>query len=275
MLYLVATPIGNLGDITYRAVETLKRVCYILCEDTRHTHQLLHHYDITAQTRSFHRFNEVEREDAVIADLQQGLEIALVSDAGTPGIADPGSRLVERCVAAALPVTAIPGACAAVVALTSSGLDTNRFQFFGFLPRQTGQLRTTFAELLAYRGTTICYESPHRLVETLQLLDELAPQRKLVVARELTKKFEQSCSGTAAQLLALWAERQVKGEIVLLISAALKEETSVDNWSDLSPRDHIAQLELCYSLTRREAIKLAANLRGISSRTLYNALIDK
>lgn len=274
MLYLVATPIGNLGDITYRAVETLKRVSCVLCEDTRHTRQLFDRYAITTQMRSFHRFNEASREQVVLDELRQGLDIALVSDAGTPGIADPGSRLVARCIAEALPVTALPGACAAVVALSSSGLDTSRFQFFGFLPRQAGALRTAFAELLAYSGTTICYESPHRLIDTLKLLQELAPLRQIAIARELTKKFEQLSLGTPTQLLQLWAGRQVKGEIVLLISAASQEASDVDNWSDLSAREHVAQLELCYNITRREAIKLAANLRGLSSRTLYNSLIE-
>lgn len=274
MLYLVSTPIGNLGDITYRAVETLKKVRYVLCEDTRHTRQLFGKYGITTQMRSFHRFNEAAREQAVLDELRQGFEIALVSDAGTPGIADPGSRLVARCLAEALAVRAIPGVCAAVAALTSSGLDTSRFQFFGFLPRQAGALRTTFAELLTYSGTTICYESPHRLLDTLKLLKELAPARQIAIARELTKKFEQILLGTPSQLIALWAERQIKGEIVLLLSAAPQEAVGIDNWNDLSVKEHVAQLELCYNITRREAIKLAASLRGLSSRALYNALIE-
>ena len=217
MLYLVATPIGNLGDITFRAVEILKSCDYILCEDTRHSLRLLQHYSIQKPLISYHMFNEASREQKVIADLEAGKNIALISDAGTPGIADPGMRLVKKCRDENLKVEAIPGACAAIQAITCSGMSTERFQFWGFLPKTSGRLQTQLEDILKYPGTTICYETPHRLLKVLEVLKRLAPERKICVARELTKKFEEVLSGTPSELLLEWKNRSVKGEIVLLI----------------------------------------------------------
>lgn len=218
MLYLISTPIGNLGDFTFRAVETVKNLDYLLCEDTRRTGILLHHYEIKVPMRSFNAHSEGGKLAKVVEDLQEGKQIGLVSDAGTPGISDPGSRLVAACRKEGVTVVAIPGACAAIAALAPSGLETSRFQFFGFLPRKKGPLKRTFEEILTYSGTTICYESPFRLVASLKVLVELEPERKCVVARELTKKFEEFVEGSAAELLLHFSTKAPKGEIVLMIS---------------------------------------------------------
>jgi 16S rRNA (cytidine1402-2'-O)-methyltransferase len=219
MLYLVATPIGNLGDITFRAVEILKSCDYILCEDTRHSLRLLQHYSIQKPLTSYHMFNEASREQKVVEDIQAGKNVALITDAGTPGIADPGMRLVKRCREENLRVEAIPGPCAAILAITCSGMSTERFQFVGFLPRTSGRLQRELEEILQYPGTTICYETPHRLLKVLELLKKIAPDQKIGVARELTKKFEEYRVGTPEELLQLWKNKSVKGEIVLIISS--------------------------------------------------------
>lgn len=268
MLYLVATPIGNLTDFSSRAIDTLKICDYILCEDTRHTKGLVMHYGIDKPLRSFHKFNEKLKEDTVIHDLLEGRVVGLVSDAGTPGISDPGAKLVQRCLEEGVAVTAIPGACAAIVALSCSGFDTTRFQFYGFLPKKAGELRRTLQDILLYPGTTICYESPHRILKVLEGLHELAPERKICVARELTKKFEEIARGTAEELLRHWKGREVKGEIVLLIAGLQK---AVDQgWEELLPEEHVAFLEKTYGLTRHDAIKMAAEIRGVPKREIYN-----
>ncbi|NGX43000.1 MAG: Ribosomal RNA small subunit methyltransferase I [Chlamydiae bacterium] len=267
MLYLVATPIGNLDDISYRAVETLKSCDYILCEDTRHSKILLNHYGISKPLKSFHQFSEAYKEKQIIQDLNNGKNIALISDAGTPGISDPGERLVKRCREEELDVTAIPGACAAIVALSSSGFDTRRFQFLGFLPRKMGELKQTLLDVLRYPGTSICYESPKRVEKVLQLLKELAPERVLTIARELTKKFEEMRQGNAEELLTYFASHPLKGEIVILFSESLDE--ALIKWEKLTPEEHVKELQDTYHLTKKEAIKLAAELRGIPKRNIY------
>lgn len=272
MLYLVATPIGNLADFTYRAIDILKSCDYILCEDTRHSRTLLSHYDIQKPLRSFHKFSECAKENEVIEDLQSGKIIALISDAGTPGISDPGSALVKECRNKEIPVFSIPGACAAITALSCSGLDTDRFQFIGFLPRKQGERRQLLQEVLQYQGTTICYESPNRLIDSLESIRELAPTRKLVVARELTKKFEETRQGTAEELIAIWKE-QVRGEIVLMISGADKPSLTNSEWEKLSPEEHVQLMETNYQLTKNEAIKVVAQIRGVPKRTIYNATL--
>lgn len=274
MLYLVATPIGNLEDITVRALNTLKTCDYILCEDTRHSRILLDHYDIHLPLTSFHQFNESAREASVLNDLRNGKQIALISDAGTPCISDPGIKLVQACLKENIPVTALPGPCAALVALVCSGFDISRFQFFGFLPKKRGELRTILQELLLYPGVTVCYESPNRLIPLLELLAELAPARPLCVGRELTKKFEEFRRGTALELLAVWQNIPLRGEIVLLIDAT--HETASQPWKDLDPLEHVAWLEKNFGLTRHEAIKLAADQRGVPKREVYRQTeIDK
>jgi 16S rRNA (cytidine1402-2'-O)-methyltransferase len=270
MLYLIATPIGNLTDITFRAIETLKNCDYILCEDTRHSQVLLKRYEIRKPLKSFHQFCEASKEDLVVADLRAGKQIALITDAGTPGISDPGSRLVKRCRRENLHVFSLPGPCAAIAALSSSGLEADRFQFLGFLPRKAGELKRTLAGALEYPGTTVCYESPKRVEKALRLLNELDPERILVIARELTKKFEEFCQGTAEELLARYASRPPKGEIVLLISASATN----NKWKQLTPKEHVLLLQETYHLSKKEAIKMAGDLRGVSKREIYNQVIE-
>lgn len=272
MLYLVATPIGNLSDISYRAVETLKFCDLILCEDTRHSATLLHHYSIHRPLKSYHKFNEASRLDEIVADLKAGKNIALISDAGTPGIADPGALLVKRCIEQDIAVTAVPGACAAIHALSCSGLSTERFQFYGFLPRKEGEIKRALHEILAYSGTTICYESAKRLQDLLALIDKIEPSRRLMIARELTKKFEEIVRGSARELLEQLAAHEVKGEIVLLFDGAPQERQS--DWEQLSAAEHVAKLQESYSITKQEAIKLAAQLREVPKRQLYKELLD-
>lgn len=272
MLYLVSTPIGNLKDITYRAIEVLQSCDYILCEDTRHSLPLLTHYHIRKPLKSYHQFNESESEKAILEDLSQGKTLCLISDAGTPGISDPGSRLVASCLLQGYKVIPIPGACAAIAALSSSGLNTDLFQFVGFLPRKNQELRSSLQSILQYKGTTICYESPQRLLKTLEALQNLAPDRNLVILRELTKKFEERLSGTVFDVLIKCQNNPPKGEIVLLIEGEFK---STIDWSHLSPIEHVDYLEKTYSLPKREAIKMAAELRQVSKRSIYNLFNKK
>lgn len=218
MLFLISTPIGNLDDFSFRAVNTICNLDYLLCEDTRRTRILLNHYDLKVSLKSFNAHSEGTKLARVVQDIQKGMQVGLVSDAGTPGISDPGSRLVMACRQEGIDVVAVPGACAVIAALSASGLDTARFQFFGFLPRKKGKLTRAFKEILAYPGTTICYESPYRLKASLKILVELQPDRKCVIARELTKRFEEYVEGTATQLLEHYAKKTLKGEIVLMVS---------------------------------------------------------
>jgi 16S rRNA (cytidine1402-2'-O)-methyltransferase len=271
MLYLVATPIGNLGDISFRAIEILKHCDYILCEDTRHSSVLLTHYEIKKPLKSYHKFNEARSLEALVEDLKQGKNIALISDAGTPGISDPGAILVHCCLEKDIPVVSIPGPCAAIAALTCSGLNTDKFQFVGFLPKKAAELKTELISILHYPGTTICYESPERLLNTLHFIHEMAPERMLVVARELTKKFEEIKRGVPKQLIDYWEDHPLKGEIVLLFSEPPKK--SQRDWSEMEPAEHVNYLENTYHITRKEAIKLAAEQRSIPKRQLYNELL--
>lgn len=219
MLYLVATPIGNLADISFRALKTIESCDYLLCEDTRHSQKLLAHYELRKPLKSYHHFNEASRESQVIADLKEGKTIGLLSDAGTPGISDPGMRLVKRCWQEQLPVSTIPGACALIAALTSSGLSTERFQFIGFLPVKKGPRQRLLQECFLYPGTTIAYESPHRILSTLEILKTIAPTQRIAIARELTKKFEEVQQGTCLELFEKLHLRKPKGEFVLLLES--------------------------------------------------------
>ena len=267
MLYLIATPIGNLEDLPLRAINTLKNCEYILCEDTRHSRKLLDHYQINKPLKSYHRFNEKGREEECLGDLGKGMNIALISDAGTPGISDPGMQLVRACQRENLPYTTIPGPCAIIAALTLSGFEDHPFQFVGFLPKKSTELDKQLENILSYSGTTICYEAPHRILETLQKITALANDRKLCIARELTKKFEECLFGTAAELLHHFSIHPPLGEMVLLFSQA---EISKDNSQDLLNED-VRFLQERFSLSLSEAIKAVAKFRGHSKRELYRS----
>lgn len=276
-LYLVPTPLGALKDITVHALDVLAECDYILCEDTRCSRVLLEHYAIQTPTRAYHRLNEAACEEALISDLRMGARVALISDAGTPGLADPGERLVARCLKEALVVSALPGPCACMTALVQSGLSTSRFQFVGFLPKKTDACRKLLVELLDYPGTTICYETPHRLHAVLKLCEELAPQRQLVVLREMTKKFEERKAGTPSALLEHWQDRPVKGEIVLLIAQATESEHAeqLNRWKDLSPLEHLEHIASTYHLSRKDALIMLAHIRGISKKDAYAACMRR
>ena len=220
-LYLVATPIGNLEDITLRALRTLKECDAVAAEDTRHTGQLLKHFGISRPLLSYHQFNEARRSEEIIDRLKRGEKIALVTDAGSPGISDPGERVVKAALSAGLRVESVPGACALVSALTASGLPTDEFHFVGFLPHKSGQRRNELARLKGVPGTLVFYESPFRIERLLEELTEAMPERRVVLARELTKKFEEFLRGTPAELLAVMRQRSVKGEFVVLVQGEM------------------------------------------------------
>jgi 16S rRNA (cytidine1402-2'-O)-methyltransferase len=272
MLCLIATPIGNLADITLRALDMLKTCDYILCEDTRHSLILLKHYDIHKPLKSYHKFNEASQAGPILEDLASGKVICLISDAGTPGISDPGADLVQLCVEKNLPIIALPGPCAAIQALSCSGLPTDRFQFWGFLARKEGELRQELQAILNYTGTTICYESPHRLLNILELIHSIEPTRHLVIGRELTKKFEEFLRGTAQELLKRWENAAVKGEIVLLFSPLSKQ--MAQSWIEWTPQEHVKWMEETYGISQKEAIKLVASQRELSKRDLYKQMVQ-
>lgn len=227
-LYLVATPIGNLEDITLRALRTLRECDLVAAEDTRHTGQLLNHYGISRPMVSYFKFNEARRSEEIIERLRDGAKIALVTDAGTPGISDPGQRVVRAALVAGCRVEAVPGACALITALTASGLDTTEFHFAGFLPHKSGQRRKRLEQFRDLPGTIVLYESPYRVVKLLEEIAAVIPDRVVVLARELTKKFEELVRGTPAELLEHFSKRPPRGEFVVLIGAPGER--------DLSPR---------------------------------------
>jgi len=261
MLYLIATPIGNLKDLSFRAIKCLKEADLILCEDTRHSANLLRHYEIKKPLKSYHKFSEAKRAEEVLFLLKEGQTLALISDAGTPALCDPGERLVQACVQASIPIVPIPGPCALIQALVGSGLSTNPFQFIGFLPKKKGALQESVLNILSYEGTTICYESPHRLSQVLELISHLDPERQLVIARELTKKFEEYIRGSANELL---QQSPYKGEIVLLIDG-----TSTDMWKSLSIEEHLQLIIDSFQVSQKEAITIVAKIRPVSKRDLY------
>lgn len=224
-LYLVATPIGNLEDITLRALRTLRECDVVAAEDTRHTAQLLRHYEIQRPMISYFRFNEAKRSEEILDRLKRGEKVALVTDAGTPGISDPGERVVRAALGAGFRVESVPGACALISALTSSGLPTDEFHFIGFLPHKSGQRRNALERLKQSAGTLALYESPYRIEKLINELIEVFPDRDVVLARELTKRFEEFIRGTPAELRVRLGEHRIKGEFVALISPVRPDRT--------------------------------------------------
>lgn len=226
-LYLVATPIGNLEDITLRALRTLRQCDLIAAEDTRHTGRLLQHYGISKPLLSYFKFNEARRSEELLERLARGEKISLVTDSGTPGISDPGERVVRAAIRAGLRVESIPGACALVAGLTSSGLPTSEFHFVGFLPQKSGQRRRQLERLKSLPGTLVLYESPYRIQKLLEELQDLFTDRPVVLARELTKKFEELLRGTPAELLKVSQIHRLKGEFVVLVGSAHEASTAM------------------------------------------------
>lgn len=234
-LYLVATPIGNLEDITLRALRVLRECDVVAAEDTRRTGQLLKHFGISKPLLSYFQFNEARRSEEIIERLKRGEKVALVTDAGSPGISDPGERVVKAAIATGLRVESVPGACALVAALTASGLPTDEFHFIGFLPHKSGQRRKQLEALKAFDGTLVLYESPYRVEKLLGELNEVFPTREIVLARELTKKFEEFLRGKPAELIAATAKRSLKGEFVVLIGPLTAEAKAATELTSSSP----------------------------------------
>lgn len=219
-LYLVATPIGNLEDITLRALRVLRECDVVAAEDTRRSGQLLKHFEISKPLLSYFQFNEARRSEEIIERLKRGEKVALVTDAGSPGISDPGERVVKAAIATGLRVEAVPGPCALVAGLTASGLPTDEFHFIGFLPHKSGQRRNQLESLKAFAGTLVLYESPYRIEKLLGELTEVFPERQVVLGRELTKKFEEFLRGKPPELLEVTKKRSLKGEFVVMVGPA-------------------------------------------------------
>jgi 16S rRNA (cytidine1402-2'-O)-methyltransferase len=271
-LYLVATPIGNLADITHRALQVLNDVDLIVCEDTRHTHKLLNHYGLSTKTLSYHEHNEQQRATELIDRLKRGTNIAVVSDAGTPSISDPGFRLVRAAIENDIPIVPIPGPSALITALIAAGLPTDEFFFAGFLPARANARRTRLSELQSVPGTLIFYEAPHRLAETLKDAYEILGEREAVVARELTKLHEEIRRGRLSELTAAYAEKtDIRGEIVVLIDrnvigAAATQTASVATLVNQYEQD---------GLDHRAALKKAARELGLSRAEAYRKLLSE
>jgi len=267
-LYLVATPIGNLEDITYRAVRILGEAGVIACEDTRQTHKLLERYGIQKPTISYHEHNEAERSADLVARMVNGTIVALVSDAGMPLVSDPGYRLVRAAIDAGVPVIPIPGASASLAALAASGLATDAFHFAGFLPAKTGQRIRTLESLANEEATLVFYEAPHRILETLEAIEATLGPRPVVVARELTKIHEEFLRGTAAEIRTQLAARDsIKGEITLLVGKA--EAPPPDD----TPIDEAVEALVREGVPRMDAIKQIARRRGLSKREVYKHVL--
>ncbi|HEX2269284.1 MAG TPA: 16S rRNA (cytidine(1402)-2'-O)-methyltransferase [Pyrinomonadaceae bacterium] len=266
-LYLVATPIGNLADITHRAIDVLSKVALIACEDTRHTRKLLQHYGIATKTVSYHEHNEQQRARELIEILKRGDDVAVVSDAGTPAISDPGFRLVRAAIENDVPVVPVPGPSALISALTAAGLPTDEFFFGGFLPARTNARRTRLGELRSVPGTLVFYEAPHRLSETLKDAYEMLGEREAVVARELTKLHEEIRRGRLSELAQHYTTEEPRGEIVLLIDRnvieTVAQDKSVSSLVDQFERD---------GLDHRAALKKAARELGLSRAEAYRRL---
>src|SRR5271163_429559 len=273
-LYLVGTPIGNLEDLTLRALRILKEVDQIACEDTRHTQKLLTHYDIHKSLVSYHEHNEITRAPELVVAIEAGAKIALVSDAGTPLVSDPGHRLVTLCVRHRIPVVPIPGPSALLAALSASGLPNEEFLFVGFLPNRSGERRRALERLRIEDRTIIFYEAPHRIAETVADAREILGDRPACLARELTKMHEEFRRGRLSELEAELAERPAKGEITLVIGAPERGAGGVQADTSQSLAARVDELMHQAKLDRKEALKLAAKERGIPKRDAYRQLLD-
>lgn len=275
-LYLCATPIGNLEDITLRVLNTLKEVDLIAAEDTRHSIKLLNHFEIKTPMTSYHEFNKTSKAKYLVEQMQQGVNIALITDAGTPGISDPGEELVKQCYEAGLDVTSLPGAAACVTALTISGLSTRRFCFEAFLPVDKKKRQWILEELKRETRTIIVYEAPHHLVKTLkELSDTLGSGRNITICRELTKKYEEAYRTTFAEALERYEHEEPKGECVIVIegrSIGEMVEEQQKSWEEMTIEDHM-ELYLKQGIDRKEAMKLVAKDRGITKRDVYQCVM--
>ena len=276
-LYLCATPIGNLKDMTPRVVETLQMADLIAAEDTRNSIKLLNHFDIHTPMTSYHEYNKVEKAYALIDQMKQGKNVALITDAGTPAISDPGEVLVQKCQEAGIVVTSLPGAAACITALTLSGLSTRRFCFEGFLPADKKERKAVLEDLQKESRTILLYEAPHHLLRTLTELYEALGERRLTLCRELTKKFEEVTPTTLGNALAMFETQPPRGEYVLVVEGKSllefrrQEELS---WQEISIEAHMAQYE-AQGIDHKVAMKRVSKDRGISKREVYQYLLEK
>ena len=275
-LYLCATPIGNLEDMTFRAIRILQEVDLIAAEDTRNSIKLLNHFEIHTPMTSYHEYNKYDKGRELVQKLLAGTNIALITDAGTPGISDPGEELVAMCQEAGITVTAVPGAAASITALTISGLSTRRFAFEAFLPTDKKERQAVLNELMEETRTMIIYEAPHRLVRTLELLLATLGDRRIRICRELTKKYEEGFRRTFAGLLERFETEEPKGECVIVIEGKSVQEIEAEDqarWQQMSLEEHMEHYE-SQGNSRKEAMKLVAKDRGISRRDVYQALLS-
>ena len=275
-LYLCATPIGNLEDMTFRAVRILKEADLIAAEDTRNSIKLLNHFEIKTPMTSYHEYNKIDKAYQLVAKMREGKNIALITDAGTPGISDPGEDIVRICYEEGIPVTSLPGAAACITALTMSGLPTRRFVFEAFLPKDKKEHQAVLEELKTETRTIIIYEAPHHLVRTLQeLSDTLGGDRRLTICRELTKRHEEKLQMTLTDSLSYYEVNEPRGEYVLIIAGRSREEMKKEEqagWEALSLEEHMAHYE-SQGIDRKEAMKRVAKDRGVSKRDIYQALL--
>ncbi len=276
-LYLCATPIGNLEDMTFRVIRILKEVDLIAAEDTRNSIKLLNHFDIKTPMTSYHEYNKMEKGHKLIEKLREGTNIALITDAGTPGISDPGEELVKMCYEAGIEVTSLPGPAACITALTLSGLSTRRFAFEAFLPVDKKERQAILGELKEETRTMILYEAPHRLVRTLRELQEVfGGDRKLTVCRELTKKHETAFQTTFEEAVGYYESTEPKGECVLVVEGKSREQIrqeAVDKWEEMSLSEHM-DYYTGQGIDKKEAMKRVAKDRGMAKRDVYKALLE-
>lgn len=277
ILYLCATPIGNLGDMTPRAVETLRAVDLIAAEDTRNSIKLLNHFEIKTSMTSYHEYNKIEKADYLVEQLLQGKNVALITDAGTPAISDPGEVLVQKCQQADITVTSLPGAAACITALTLSGLSTRRFCFEGFLPADKKEKTEVLQELREESRTIILYEAPHRLRKTLKELYDNVGNRRITLCRELTKKFETILPTMLEDALAYYEAQEPRGEYVIVMegkSRQEKREEEKESWQAMSIEEHMSYYEK-EGMDQKSAMKQVAKDRGVAKREIYQYLFNK
>lgn len=273
-LYLCATPIGNLEDMTFRVIRTLKEVDLIAAEDTRNSIKLLNHFEIQTPMTSYHEYNKYEKGRKLVEKLLEGQNIALITDAGTPGISDPGEELVKMCYESRIPVTSLPGAAACITALTISGLSTRRFAFEAFLPSDKKEREQILKEMETETRTMIVYEAPHRLVKTLKLFLERLGNRKITVCRELTKRHETALAVTLEEAVAHYEANPPKGECVLVIEGKSREEAREEErkqWEEMTIEDHM-EVYTKQGMDKKSAMKAVAKDRGVSKRDIYQYL---
>lgn len=276
-LFLCATPIGNLEDITFRVLRTLKEVDLIAAEDTRNSIKLLNHFEIKTPMTSYHEFNKIDKGRYLVGLMQQGQQIALITDAGTPGISDPGEELVAMCHEAGIPVTSLPGPAACITALTMAGLSTRRFAFEAFLPSDKKEKQAVLEELKEETRTTVLYEAPHRLVRTLEEIYETLGERRVTICRELTKKHETVFLTTVSGALEYYRENEPKGECVIVLEGRSRVEMAEEKqreWENMPLEEHMKIYE-AQGMSRKDAMKAVAKDRGVTKREIYQKLLEE